>query len=329
MICYWDGPFVSIRIEALIENRLGVVVAEARGKARMRKWLAVGLLAVVGAAGGYLWLCRYRLTPLSALGVDGQVLRKKELEGGESLLVKTEQDGCFVGQVHRVGLLWESMGAAWCDVEPHAPFRHAGWGTRWKPNDGQYVMAFGGVFSDPRVATIRMAGQTAQPVSPETGYLFVYGTVHNFPPAQALAEDGTVLYTLHEGTGWRWVSPEAPPVPERITEQAELPVEAASAVEVQAIEEISSLWRNGEVEIDGQWQPFYVWADGRAEFCGIGTAVSTKGSPWYQAYPCPEPMGALKISGIDETGRIITYEASDGRTGRFNLETLTWEMDGS
>jgi len=39
-------------------------------------------------------------------------------------------------------------------------------------------------------------------------------------------------------------------------------------------------------------------------------------------------MDALKITGIDETGRVVSFEVQDGPAGRFNLETLTWEMDG-
>jgi len=39
-------------------------------------------------------------------------------------------------------------------------------------------------------------------------------------------------------------------------------------------------------------------------------------------------MGALRITGIDAAGRIVSFAAPDGRTGRFDLATLTWQMDG-
>lgn len=64
------------------------------------------------------------------------------------------------------------------------------------------------------------------------------------------------------GTGWEWVPPPTlPPLPVRVTKQEELGVPDVRDG-ILANDPRSSIWLNGEVEIDGEWHPFYVWADG-------------------------------------------------------------------
>jgi hypothetical protein len=234
--------------------------------------------------------------------------------------------------VRRIGPLWLSEGGdvcRWAD-ESH-PFQYTGWGDSWGPIDNvRSALAIGGIFRDERIATIRMGGLPEQAVARETGYLFVFEPTDlgGFPPTQALAADGSILYTLHMGTGWHWVPPPAvPPLPGRVTRQEELR-EVEGAENILASDPRSSIWLNGEVQVDGEWQPFYVWADGGKSYCGLGTAVDGKWVPWYQVYPCPEPMGALRITGIDKTGQQVSFVAPDGRTGRFDLAARTWHMDG-
>lgn len=291
----------------------------------MKAVLVVAVLAVLLSA-----MTGYRLRLTSAAGVQGSVVRTTPFSEAVALLIRTESGGCHVALVRRFGPLWRSEGGTGCRwADESHPFQYTGWGDGWGPKDDwRSALAVGGIFSDDRITAIRMGGQPEQPVSPETGYLFVYESneIGGFPPTQALAADGSILYTLHMGTGWEWVSPPTvPPLPGRVTKQEELAVRDATDG-ILAADPRSSIWLNGEVQIDGEWQPFYVWADGRNGMCGLGTAVSDRWVPWYEVYPCPEPMGALRITGIDKTGQTVSFAAPDGRTGRFDLAARTWHI---
>gem|GEM_PF-4645188 len=278
------------------------------------------------------WQAGYRLRPSSAVGVPGTVLRTARFSSGVALLIRTEGGGCHVALVRRFGPLWRSAGWAGCQwADPTHPFLYTGWGNGWRSGDDwRSALAVGGIFSDDRIASIRMGGQPEQAVSPQTGYLFVFESsdITGFPPTQALAADGSILYTLHTGTGWTWVSPPmSPPLTGRVTKQAELG-DRETTDSLWAGEPRSSVWLNGEVQVDGEWQPLYVWADGREGLCGLVTAVRGRWLPWYQVYPCPEPMGTLRITGVDQTGRTVSFVAPDGRAGRFDLATLVWHISG-
>jgi hypothetical protein len=272
----------------------------------------------------------YRLHPVSAVGVRGSLIETTAFSGGVALLIRTDTGDCYVALVRRFGPLWRSLGRSECGwADRSHPFQYTGWGTSLKAgNEQHFTMAIGGIFSDQRIATIRMEGQHEQAVSPETGYLFVYESynVTGFPPTQALAADGSILYTMNMGSGWEWVLPPTePPLPQRVTNQVELA--EWESLGILAADPRSSVWQNGEVQVDGKWQPFYVWADGGEGLCGMGTAVTDQWTPWYQVYPCPEPLGVLRITGIDATGRLVSFVAPDGRAGSFDLATLTWHMD--
>lgn len=189
----------------------------------MRKWIAVALFVVAAATGSYFWRWGYRLTPLSALAVrldgDVEILRTAPVYGGLALLVQREQSGCFVAVVRRAGPFWVSMGFAQCGAVTDAPVTKAGMGCDMEPGPTfKPVAAYGGIFSDPRVTTVRAEGQADQSVTPETGYLFVYEDEVYIQPMQAFAEDGTLLYVLHEGTMWEWMPAQTSLLPEPVTQ---------------------------------------------------------------------------------------------------------------
>jgi hypothetical protein len=322
--------------ESVLERRVAGALPSLNafgwGGLPIRGWVKAMLL-VAALALCLTAISGYRLRPISAAGVRGRVIRTVSFGDGAALLIRPETGGCHVALVRRFGPLWRSEGGAFCRwADESHPFRYAGWGRGgWSKDEPRSVLAIGGIFSDERITTIRMAGQAEQAVSPETGYLFVYEVIEfvaGYPPTQALTADGVILHSMHTGTGWEWAAPPAPPpLPERVTERVE--VTGTAVVEsITAERPLSSVWQNGEVQIDGQWRPFYVWADGRAGLCAVGTAIEGQWRPWYQAYPCPEPMGALRITEIDATGQIVSFVAPDGRTGRFDLAALTWHMDG-
>ncbi len=80
-----------------------------------------------------------------------------------------------------------------------------------------------------------------------------------------------------------------------------------------------SVWEDGEVQADGVWVRFLVWADG----CMIGTAAI--GTPEYQAeYPCPADTGRLSITHIDQTGMEVAF-AGD-LSGTFDLQSHQWTL---
>lgn len=91
----------------------------------------------------------------------------------------------------------------------------------------------------------------------------------------------------------------------------------------QAFRRKRSVWRNGEVMINGNWEAFYVWTSGVDDQCAVGTATLADHS-WYREYPCPKPVGQLFITGIDQSGMIISFASVSRIEGTFHLGTHEW-----
>jgi hypothetical protein len=112
------------------------------------------------------------------------------------------------------------------------------------------------------------------------------------------------------------------PAPERITAIEPLP-ERALASGPQAFRRKRSVWRDGEVQIDGNWESFYVWTSAVVDHCAVGTA--TLANPfWYVEYACPEATGQLTITHIDKSGMVISFSSLTGAKGTFHLQSHEW-----
>jgi len=227
----------------------------------VRGW-GKALLAVAVVLAGVAWLYGYRLAPAHFAGVREAVLRVVHFSEGAALLVRTADGNCAVVVARRLGPVWRRDGRAECGREDAAhPFRYTGLGRSEQSQEGRWAyLAVGGIFSDGRVAAVRMAGQAEQAVSPDSGYLFVYEAedlIGAFPPAQALAADGSVLYTLHAEYDWDWRPFPSPlPQPGRVARQGKVDRDALAAGPWDG--RPRSVWLNGEVDADDEWKPFFV-----------------------------------------------------------------------
>jgi hypothetical protein len=77
--------------------------------------------------------------------------------------------------------------------------------------------------------------------------------------------------------------------------------------------------------INGNWEAFYVWTSGVDDKCAVGTA--TLADPmWYKEYPCPKTLGQLAITGIDQSGMIVSFTSTSQVRGTFDLGTHEWAL---
>lgn len=86
-----------------------------------------------------------------------------------------------------------------------------------------------------------------------------------------------------------------------------------------------SVWQDGEVQIGGAWETFFVWTGGLKDQCSVGTATLADPA-WYVEYPCPRAIGELTITGIDPTGLIVSFTSSSQVQGTFHLRTYEWSF---
>lgn len=115
------------------------------------------------------------------------------------------------------------------------------------------------------------------------------------------------------------------PAPQRVS--AETIKRCENCRQVHALRYARSAWLDGEGQSEGFWEPFVVSTGSTEDRPAIRTYLLNGGGPWDAVYDCPRAIGALTITGIDETGMLVSFTSTSGVTGRFHLVTHEWQFD--
>lgn len=163
------------------------------------------------------------------------------------------------------------------------------------------------------------------------------------PVDRAAYRESRYLITVSAGTPAEYnlvVSPDRPltfdhgrevptlafsPAPLRVS--ADKIKQAEGWRQVHAMRSAHSAWMDGEGQEDGFWEPFFVWTDSNPDHPVIGTYLLNGSGRWNVVYNCPQSIGVLTITGIDETGMLVSFTSTSGKTGTFHLLTHMWHFD--
>jgi hypothetical protein len=120
-------------------------------------------------------------------------------------------------------------------------------------------------------------------------------------------------------------TPAFSPAPQRVS--AGTIQESEQWRQVHAMRGAHSAWMDGEGQEDGFWEPFFVWTGSNPEHPVIETYLLNGGGRWHVAYDCPRSIGVLTITGIDDTGMLVTFTSTSGVTGTFHLLSHVWRFE--
>lgn len=144
----------------------------------LKRWV-LGLVVAVAVMAVGRYLFGYHLSSVGASSVQGEVLAEQDYPGRRALLVHGPQGWAGRGSC--------TTGASYC------------------------VEAVGGMFSDRRIAKIRLLDQVHDVVG--TGHFLFAGVVEKlgaFPSMQAMDAEGKILFEISERTGLEWRAISAP-----------------------------------------------------------------------------------------------------------------------
>lgn len=175
----------------------------------LKRWV-LGLVVVVAVMTVGRYLFGYHLSSVGASSVQGEVLAEQDYPGGRALLVHGPQ-GCNIVLTRRTGPFWQEFGYSACGFEkPSHPFAWAGRGS-CTTGASYCEEAVGGMFSDRRIAKIRLLDQVHDVVG--MGRFLFAGVVEKlgaFPSMQAMDAEGKILFEISERTGLEWRAISAP-----------------------------------------------------------------------------------------------------------------------
>jgi hypothetical protein len=119
-------------------------------------------------------------------------------------------------------------------------------------------------------------------------------------------------------------TPEFNPAPQRVS--ANKIQQGNGWRQVHAMRYAHSAWMDGEGQDDGFWEPFYVWTGSDPDHPVIGTYLLNGSKRWNAVYDCPRSVGVLTITGIDESGTLVSFTSTSGVNGTFHLITHRWQF---
>lgn len=135
----------------------------------------------------------------------------------------------------------------------------------------------------------------------------------------------SVIRPLTFDHGQEVPTPAFNPAPQRVS--ADKVKRGEGFRQVHVMRYASSAWMDGEGQEVGYWEPFFVFTGSDPNRPFIATYLLNGSKRWTVVYESPRAIGMLTITGVDESGMLVTFTSTSGVEGTFHLLTHQWQFE--